>query len=171
MVKHIFLVGFIGAGKTTIGAALQALTGMTLLDTDQQIAESEGKIPLVWFWWVGEGSFQASGKQLLQQLSLNNEPCIFFYGRECSLIWKNRQLMGLVGTTFTSRKVSSAIQGDQTWSHPPNWLLRQLKKNCTYFSKKKGIIKSRFYHSQFLGLHLKLLIKILNHLPKNEPGR
>ena len=38
--KHIFLVGFMGAGKTTIGAALQALTGMTLLDTDQQIAES-----------------------------------------------------------------------------------------------------------------------------------
>ena len=150
MVKHIFLVGFMGAGKTTIGAALQALTGMTLLDTDQQIAESEGKAVSLIFDEFGEAHFRHLEKQLLQQLSLSNEPCIFSTGGGMFADLENRQLMGLVGTTFTSRKVFVSYTRRSDMITPAHWLLRQLKRTVLTFQKKKKVLsKSRFYHSQF----------------------
>ena len=35
MGQHIILIGFMGAGKTTVGRRLAALLGRELLDTDQ----------------------------------------------------------------------------------------------------------------------------------------
>ena len=40
--KHIVLIGFMGAGKSTVGRALAAELGRELLDTDQMIEEKAG---------------------------------------------------------------------------------------------------------------------------------
>ena len=42
MGQHIILIGFMGAGKTTVGRRLAALLGRELLDTDQQIERQAG---------------------------------------------------------------------------------------------------------------------------------
>ena len=40
--RPIFLIGFMGCGKTTLGRALQAATGLRLIDLDDFIEEREG---------------------------------------------------------------------------------------------------------------------------------
>ena len=37
MQGHLFLIGFMGAGKTAVSNALSAMTGIPVLDTDEQI--------------------------------------------------------------------------------------------------------------------------------------
>ena len=41
--KNIALIGFMGAGKTTVSHALRALYGLTEIDTDQEIVRQEGR--------------------------------------------------------------------------------------------------------------------------------
>lgn len=54
----LFLVGFMGAGKSTVAAALSDLTGNDLVDLDQLIVEQAGRsIPDI-FASVGEGPFR-----------------------------------------------------------------------------------------------------------------
>jgi shikimate dehydrogenase len=56
---NIVLIGMPGSGKTTIGAALGKLTGRTVIDLDEQIAQSSGKtIPQI-FAESGEKAFRA----------------------------------------------------------------------------------------------------------------
>ena len=42
MAGTIILIGFMGAGKTSVGRALERRTGLPLLDTDQLIEEQAG---------------------------------------------------------------------------------------------------------------------------------
>lgn len=41
--KNIALIGFMGAGKTTVSHGLRALYGLTEIDTDQEIVRQEGR--------------------------------------------------------------------------------------------------------------------------------
>ena len=172
MVKHIFLVGFMGAGKTTIGAALQALTGMTLLDTDQQIAESEGKAVSSIFDEFGEAHFRHLEKQLLQQLSLSNEPCIFSTGGGMFADLENRQLMGLVGTTFYIKKSFRQLYKEIRHDHTRPLAAKATKKELyLLFKKRKRYYQKADFTIHNFGSPSQVAHKILSHLPKNEPGR
>ena len=41
--RNIFLTGFMGAGKTTIGRILSDLLGCSFVDIDEEIVQSEGR--------------------------------------------------------------------------------------------------------------------------------
>lgn len=56
--ERIFLVGFMGAGKTTVGRALAALLGYEFLDTDAAVEASEGRSVEELFRERGEGYFR-----------------------------------------------------------------------------------------------------------------
>jgi shikimate kinase len=64
----IFLVGFMGAGKTTAGRALARLLGWCFIDLDEQIVAAEGRsIPRI-FTENGERYFRRLETQLLGSL-------------------------------------------------------------------------------------------------------
>jgi len=66
---NIFLVGLMGAGKTTAGRQLAAELGKTFHDTDHEIERRTGvKIALI-FEIEGEPGFRAREKQVVDQLS------------------------------------------------------------------------------------------------------
>ena len=57
-VPRIFLVGFMGAGKSEVGRALAALAGLAFADTDAMV-EQAGGIPIEEIFRVhGEGAFR-----------------------------------------------------------------------------------------------------------------
>ena len=68
MEKAIFLCGFMGAGKSTIGKALAQELGWPLLDTDQLIEEAHGPIPAI-FAEKGEAYFRQMEAELAQMLA------------------------------------------------------------------------------------------------------
>jgi shikimate kinase len=66
---NIFLVGLMGAGKTTVGKHLAAELGKTFHDTDQEIERRTGvKISLI-FEIEGEAGFRAREAQVLDELT------------------------------------------------------------------------------------------------------
>lgn len=67
--NHIFLIGFMGAGKTSVGKALSTLTGVNLIDTDSLAVEREGRsIPKI-FKEYGEGYFRRLEYLILVNIS------------------------------------------------------------------------------------------------------
>jgi shikimate kinase len=66
---NIFLVGMMGAGKTTIGRALARRLGRTFLDSDREIVARTGVgIPVI-FDIEGEAGFRARERSVLLELA------------------------------------------------------------------------------------------------------
>ncbi len=67
MDKAIFLCGFMGAGKSTVGKALASKLGWKLLDTDELITAEHGPIPVI-FTEKGEVYFRQLEAELADRL-------------------------------------------------------------------------------------------------------
>ena len=62
------LIGFMGAGKTTVGRELAELLEMPLIDTDKEIIRRTGQTPGEIFATVGEASFRELEYTVLQDV-------------------------------------------------------------------------------------------------------
>ena len=90
--KNIYLVGFMGVGKTTVSMALQELTGRAVVDMDSTIVKREGmSIPRI-FAEKGESYFRRIETELLEELSVESK-LIVSCGGGAVLSEKNRSLM------------------------------------------------------------------------------
>lgn len=73
MSRAIALAGFMGTGKTTVGAALAAQLGAVFIDADHEMERREGRsIPEI-FAADGEPYFRARERELLQELSQRSD--------------------------------------------------------------------------------------------------
>ncbi len=68
MKRNIFLIGFMGAGKTTVARALHERCGMQLLEMDEKIEAQEGKSISRIFDEDGEAYFRSLETKLLEEL-------------------------------------------------------------------------------------------------------
>ena len=66
--SYIFLIGFMGAGKTTLAKKLAKKLAYTWLDTDQEIEKKEGMKVSEIFEVRGEAYFRALEKLLVDEL-------------------------------------------------------------------------------------------------------
>jgi shikimate kinase len=70
--RAIYLTGFMGSGKTTIGRALSEKLGIPVIDTDEMIEKKAGKtIPAI-FADEGEERFRKYEQEILKQLPTND---------------------------------------------------------------------------------------------------
>lgn len=68
---NIYLVGLMGAGKTTVGRQLAKRLGRTFLDSDQEIEARTGvRIPVI-FDLEGENGFRQREAQIIAELTTN----------------------------------------------------------------------------------------------------
>ncbi len=65
--RNIVLIGMPGAGKSTVGAFLSKLTGMTLVDTDNEIEDRTNMAIPEFFSKYGENEFRRVETQVLSQ--------------------------------------------------------------------------------------------------------
>jgi shikimate kinase len=71
--RNIFLVGLMGAGKTTIGRQLARRLGKRFIDTDQEIEQRTGVRVSVIFEIEGEVGFRARETQTLDALTAQQD--------------------------------------------------------------------------------------------------
>lgn len=64
---NLYLVGFMGTGKTTIGRAAAARMGFRLLDSDQEIEKACGKTIAEIFAQEGEAAFRARERDFIER--------------------------------------------------------------------------------------------------------
>ena len=72
---HIFLIGFMGVGKTSISKVLCRRLGVRDLDTDEMIVEQEGMPISQIFEEQGEAAFRQMETELLDKIA-KMSPCV-----------------------------------------------------------------------------------------------
>jgi shikimate kinase len=80
--QTVFLVGFMGAGKTSVGRALSRRLGLSFEDLDDRIQNREGKTIEQIFRESGEAEFRRVETAALRELlrELRRSPCVVALG-------------------------------------------------------------------------------------------
>ena len=78
--NNIFLVGFMGSGKTTLGKALAAKINFEFLDTDERIVQLENRSIEEIFENEGEGNFRSLELKVLQEISCSENNLVISTG-------------------------------------------------------------------------------------------
>ena len=95
---NIILIGFMGAGKTTLGKALAKATGCRFVDTDDLIEEiTKEKISDI-FATKGEPYFRDLETQTVKELLASQEPMVVAVGGGLPVREENRRLLKELGT-------------------------------------------------------------------------
>ncbi|MDP2599209.1 MAG: shikimate kinase [Deltaproteobacteria bacterium] len=90
--KPIFLTGFMGSGKSTVGRALAAQLGRSFLDADAFFAQETGLEPTFYIKRFGIDPFRKSEKIFLRKI-LANPPGILSTGGGAVIDPLNRSLL------------------------------------------------------------------------------
>lgn len=94
--SHVFLIGFMGAGKSTVGRLVAAGLDMPFVDLDDEIESADGRtIPEI-FAEVGEESFRAIESETLSALA-GAPSSVVACGGGIVTREKNRTLMKALG--------------------------------------------------------------------------
>ena len=96
---RIYLIGFMGSGKTTIGKPLAAKLGYQFIDQDDIIEKKFGMTITEVFASFGEPKFRETEHQVLSELSeINN--VVIATGGGCPCFFHNMDLMNQHGLTI-----------------------------------------------------------------------
>jgi shikimate kinase len=95
---HLFLIGFMGAGKSTVGRLIAAELGRPFVDLDAQIERDMRRSCSEIFAKMGEEAFRALETEALAALA-GKEPSVVACGGGIILRNENRRLLGQLGTT------------------------------------------------------------------------
>lgn len=115
--NRIVLMGFMGAGKTTIGKRLAKVLGCRFLDTDEMIEqEQERKISDI-FQKDGEAAFRDMETELLKRLKQSDEMFVLSIGGGMPVREENRELLREIGTVIylktSKEEIIRRVSGDQ----------------------------------------------------------
>ncbi len=105
----LFLVGYMGCGKSTIGRKLSAKIGCDMVDTDHLIEEREGLSIAEIFEKMGEAHFRELERDVLKELIAQGDSCIVSTGGGLPLFGDNMELMNTAGLTVYLHRTAENI--------------------------------------------------------------
>ena len=95
--RPVFLVGFMGAGKTSVARKLARMAGVASVDMDTYIERCEHKRVKEIFAEVGEEAFRAIETQTLYELGMKKDPMVVSCGGGVVLRPENRKALSELG--------------------------------------------------------------------------
>ena len=95
--ENIILIGYMGSGKTSVSKALEKITGLTFLDTDEEIERRAGKTINKIFAEDGEAAFRAMETGLLEEFLRERWKGILSTGGGMPVREENRELLRKLG--------------------------------------------------------------------------
>lgn len=106
----LFLIGFMGAGKTTLGRALEArLPGWRYIDLDEEVERQTGMSVAEVFASYGEGAFRKLEREALAEAAIGGGKVIVGCGGGTPCFFDNMELMNSHGTTIMLRAGHSTL--------------------------------------------------------------
>lgn len=105
--KHIILIGFMGAGKSTMGKLIANKVGCTFIDTDAYIEKKEGRSIQDIFADDGEGYFRNAETEALRELLKSDKQYVLALGGGTPLLEENRALLKEAETYVVFLKISA----------------------------------------------------------------
>ncbi|MCY2976516.1 MAG: shikimate kinase [Planctomycetota bacterium] len=97
MIRHIYLIGYRGSGKTSVGKALAALLGWPVFDSDDRVELTAGRSIREIFETEGESGFRALETAAILSLSELSLPHILSLGGGAILRQENKEVIHETG--------------------------------------------------------------------------
>jgi shikimate kinase len=141
----IYIIGFMGSGKTTAGKKLASLLGWSFIDLDKRIEEYTGKtIPEI-FSQNGEDYFRIIETQLLRNLKSCTKTVISTGGGTPCYI-DNMDFMIETGLTIYLKLTPAELKSRLSQSKGERPLINDLdQKELTSFIKEKLAVREKWY--------------------------
>ncbi len=105
----LFLIGYMGCGKSTLGRKIAKSMGCNFVDMDSKIEEREGAAVADIFRYEGEEYFRHAERQLIEELASNDEDMVISTGGGAPAWRDNVEYMNRVGKTFYLRRSARQI--------------------------------------------------------------
>ena len=116
--RNIVLMGFMGAGKSTIGRKLAKAMNLKFIDTDEYIEKEQGRKISDIFAEEGEAVFRDMETSLLRNLQEKKEKFVLSIGGGMPVREENRELLrklGMVVYLKTSKEeIIRRVSGDES---------------------------------------------------------
>ncbi len=141
MKGHLFLIGFMGVGKSAVSGQLSKILAVPCMDTDQEIERRAQKSITEIFETEGETAFRNMETALLSDLA-RKAPMVISCGGGITLRPENREIMKSSGTicTLTAEPVTVLSRVGHSNTRP----LLNGHMNLSYIEKLMEERKSRY---------------------------
>lgn len=105
----IFLIGYMGCGKTSLGRKLAKAAGMRFVDMDSMIEEREGASVGDIFRYESEEYFRQQERRLIEELAASDGDMVISTGGGAPVWRDNMECMNGAGETFYLRRTPGQI--------------------------------------------------------------
>ena len=147
MRKHIFLIGMMGCGKSTIGKLLSRQLACSFIDLDEEIVRYEGRsIPEI-FADVGDAGFRLCETAALECV-IDEAPCIIATGGGIVTREKNIALMRQSGLVVWLNRPLGDMIADVRQDTRPNLDGDKEERMRTLFAQREALYR-RAAHLEF----------------------
>lgn len=107
----LFLVGYMGCGKSTLGRRLARRLGIPFVDTDAMVEQREGASVSDVFRYEGEQRFREVEREVLEQAIAEHASAVISTGGGLPVWSDNMERMNAAGCTVYLRRSAENIAG------------------------------------------------------------
>jgi len=125
---RVFLIGFMGSGKSTVGRKLSSATGLNFIDLDNYIRKKEDKTINEIFDEKGEDYFRQTEHRLLNEI-IEKDNFILSCGGGTPCFFDNISMMNKNGITIYLKMTVDAIYSRLSHSPDNRPLLKEIPGN------------------------------------------
>lgn len=138
--KIIYLIGFMGSGKTTVGRALSKSLSLPLVDTDDYIVHKYNKTINEIFRLKGEQTFRTYETEVLKEI---NDKCIVSTGGGIIQKTENRELMKEKGIVlYLNTPFYDIVQRLKSDSDRPLWHKDKVEEMQKLYDQRQDLYKT-----------------------------
>ena len=150
MMTTVFLIGYMGCGKTTLGEPLARVMGWRFVDLDIYIEQQCGMTAKEVFQHYGEAHFRELERSALREVAASDGNKVVACGGGTPLRSENMELMNSVGITVwlrasVERITSRLVLPEQRAKRP---LLNDMSDEQIMESVRKGLEARRKFYEQ-----------------------
>lgn len=151
--NKIYLIGFMGSGKSTLGRKLANKLNKSFFDLDTEIEKQEGKTIAAIFEQHSEVYFRKLEKELLHKISVENNDFVMALGGGTPCFYDNIDFVNKNGQTIYLKCNSEALLSrlmntkserplikEKTENQLTNFIEEKLAQREKYYAKSKVVI-------------------------------
>lgn len=151
----IFLIGFMGSGKSTIGLELASQLGYSFIDLDELIEEKKERTIKEIFVFEGEDKFRKFENKLLKDLK-NKDNIVFSIGGTTPCYLNNMDVMNSIGETiyfqvdkeellkrWLDLKTKRPLLWGKTMEDISDYIEQSLKERESDYKKAKHVLNEK----------------------------